>query len=157
MAITFKGNQIKCGDHHEYLAVQGGEVVTVRTHFFGIKGNSEIVSKPGFWGIESVCWLADSDWTANQAGFNKLQTYLTELRDLRGENGTLKHTMADGTDAGTWLEATFEGFTPAPFEGFASPSPIKDVVGMANSANGWIMKGVLRWTLVSDTRIAGSS
>lgn len=150
--INFAGETIKCGDNHSHLHVSGGELQAVRTHFWGVSGNSEIVSGPGTWTLHCRCWLNDGGWPATAAGLAQLRTYLKLLRDLRGEHGEVIEQITVAGTAGTFQRftaATFEGFQEIPFDGQnTTASPVPDVSGMLGG--GWIVAGELRWTLLRD-------
>lgn len=152
MAITFKEEVIRCGTAHSHLQLAGGEVQAVRTHFWGVRGNSEIVSNPGVWQLSCTCWMNDAAWPATAAGYAALRAYLLSLRDRRGEHGEVTETFLQGSDTVTsamFTKATFEGFFEAPFAGQDfSASPVIDYPGMLGG--GWIVQGTLQWTLLRD-------
>jgi hypothetical protein len=145
--ITFNGNQIKCGNVHTYLDIQGGDLHVQRTYFWGLRGTSEIVADPGVWQVSSTCWLNDASFEG-AAGLQAFRGYLKTLADLRGEHGQLTETDANGNVMADYAAATFEGFNPASFDGHRAVGPIQDSVGMVSSGNGWIMQGTLMFTIL---------
>jgi len=147
MAITFDGTPIKCGDQHTYLDIQGGVLQAQRTYFWGLEGVSEIVASPSEWQVTARCWLNDTTFEG-ASGLVAFRNYLKTLAGLRGTHGTLSATNPSG---GTMIEfdgATFEGFNPTPFDGHREVGPIEDVTGMVSSGNGWILQGILSWTVL---------
>jgi hypothetical protein len=156
MTIQFDGVTIKCANAHSHLSVSGGEVQAVRTHFWGIKGNSEILSTSGIWRLQCTCWLNDGTFVATPGGYAALRGYLKTLRELRGTHGTVVEQFttpvegeAETVQGINYTKATFEGFQEMPFQGQEhTASPIVDSTGLMGG--GWILQGTLSWTLLRD-------
>lgn len=145
--IEFRQQQIKCGDHHSTCNVSGGDLFRWVTHFVGLHGNSEIVSGPGEYLVDALCWLAHDDFK-DPGGLERLRDYQRYLRGLAGEHGRLVEKHSTGRVAGAWDPVTFLGIEHVPFIGYEVPQPVFDYAGCVNG--GWVLKVRLRWAILRD-------
>ena len=111
------------------------EFEAVRTKFFNVRGESEIVGEIGGRTFEvPICLFGKYKDAADLTDFIE-----STLRELIGDNGTLE--LKDDSGWGSFLDCTFEGFTPQP------PGVLHDDAGTLDG--GWWCNGLLRFRKLS--------
>ena len=134
--IKFLGQTLKCGTHHSTIQFIPGELLVERTAFWGLEGESEIVSKPKHGIIEATVWLNDN-WL-NAAGMIAMNRYVqNDIFKLRGRNGTVQET---GVVPQLYEYCTLISFTTIPLTGQERPSPTQLI-----DSGEYFTAGIFRW------------
>tara|TARA_R100000808_G_scaffold24931_1_gene59479 strand:- start:8699 stop:9118 length:420 start_codon:yes stop_codon:yes gene_type:complete len=120
--------------------VKPPELHVKRTHFPGLRGDSEIVLGTGGAQIDVPMWIYNSYTTRA-----KLQDFEDEMRGHVGTNATLTVTLDSETE--TYTDCTFVGFEPMPLPGQQHASPLKDHAGTVDG--GWFINGMLHFYQVT--------
>ena len=137
MTLKFK-NQTIPGTHG--LITEGPiELHLRRTYFYGLKGESEIVSGYGGRPLYADMWIHNS-----YSDFTDLNAYLATLDKKMGDHGTLETTYSpsNGKEQ-TFEHCTFLGFERLPLPGRDQPGALEDVAGTVDG--GWFINGRLHF------------
>jgi hypothetical protein len=132
--IKFRGIQIN--GTHDLILAHPPELQVVRTYFWGLRGESEIVG--GKAGRALTCYI----WLHNRyANRLDIENAITTINSWVGENGVLVEEDTHNNVTLTFNEVTFEGFTREVIQGRDSNGPLRDYAGTIDG--GWFQPGTL--------------
>lgn len=138
--LTFRG--IPINGTHDSVIAQPPELHVVRTYFWGIKEESEIVGGRG--GRELSCYI----WLHNKyATRQKVEEAITTINSWVGMHGVLVEEDNTNNVKLTYNNVTFAGFAREAMAGRDSRGPIRDFAGTVDG--GWIQPGTLLFRQLS--------
>jgi hypothetical protein len=132
--LTFRGIPIN-GTHGIVLA-QPPELRVVRTYFWGLRGEIEIVGGKAGRSLTCHIWLH-----AKYSTRQKVEEAITTINSWVGENGVLEEQDNYNNVKLTYNNTTFEGFTREALPGQDGPGPLYDYARTVDG--GWFQPGTL--------------
>ena len=130
MTVTIDALNVFPNDSHSQVIQHTPELVTRRSHFWGVQGTSEILSDV------SGTNLMVSGWFHNTyATFAEIKTALFTLDQLVGSHGDLVLNLANPVQAATYPETTLERIERVPLGNQQEAGIVFDWAGTVDS--GW--------------------
>lgn len=146
--IKFLGKEIP--GHHQSIIASPPTLIHKKRSFFGVQGESLVVSHRGSRELTCRIWLNSPTWKM-AAGKRMCESYLKDLEQTVGSYGTVEETLANSTRK--FMDCVFLGFEEQPVDGDSS-GPIPDEGGMLNDGlYTWWIQGTLKWIQLNPDKL----